>query len=325
MRRREFITLLGGAAVGWPLAARAHQAKLPTIGFLGSLSQSAQSAWTAAFVQRMREHGWIEDHTVAIEYRWAEGRGERFAEIAAEFVRLKVDVIVTAGTDAVITVKKATSVIPIVFGTAGDPVANGLVASLARPGGNVTGLSNQSADIVGKRLDLLRAVVPSLRRLAIMANIASSIAVLEMREVQTAAQKLGLEVATLEIRRAEDIAPAVEALKGGAGALYVVTEPLMNTNRVQINTLALGARLPTLHGQKPYVEAGGLMSYGANIPDLFRRAGDYVDKILRGAKPADLPVEQPTKFELIINLKTAKALSVAIPDKLLALADEVIE
>jgi putative ABC transport system substrate-binding protein len=331
IRRREFIALLGGAAVGWPLAARAQQAKLPTIGFLGSLSQSAQSAWTAAFVQRMREHGWIEDHTVAIEYRWAEGRGERFAEIAAEFVRLKVDVIVTAGTDAVITVKKATSVIPIVFGTAGDPVANGLVASLARPGGNVTGLSNQSADIVGKRLDLLRAVVPSLRRLAIMANIASSIAVLEMREVQTAAQTLGLEVATLEIRRAEDIAPAVEALKGGAGALYVVTEPhvvtepLMNTNRVQINTLALGARLPTLHGQKPYVEAGGLMSYGANIPDLFRRAGDYVDKILRGAKPADLPVEQPTKFELIINLKTAKALSVAIPDKLLALADEVIE
>ena len=326
MRRREFITLLGGAAVAWPLAARAQQpVKVPTIGFLGSLSQSAQGTWTAAFVKRMREHGWIEDRTVAIEYRWAEGRGERFAEIAAEFVRLKVDVIVTAGTDAVIAAKKATSAIPIVFGTAGDPVANGLVASLARPGANVTGLSNQSSDIAGKRLDLLRQVVPSLRRLAIMANVASSIGLLEMREVQAAAQTLGLEATTLEIRRAEDIASAIEALKGGADALYVVTEPLMNSNRVQINTLALGARLPTLHGQKPYVEAGGLMSYGANIPDLFRRAGDYVDKILRGAKPADLPVEQPIRFDLVINLKTAKALGLDVPPTLLARADEVIE
>jgi putative ABC transport system substrate-binding protein len=224
----------------------------------------------------MREHGWIESHTVAIEYRWAEGRGERFAEIAAEFVRLKVDVIVTAGTDAVIATKKVTSVIPIVFGTAGDPVANGLVASLARPGANVTGLSNQSDDIAGKRIDLLREVVPSLRRLAIMANVASAIGVLEMREVQAAAHTLGLDVATLEIRGAADIAPTIEALKGGADALYVVTEPLVNTNRIQINNLALAARLPTLHGQKPYVEAGGLMSYGANIPDLFRRAADMV-------------------------------------------------
>src|SRR5262245_61898999 len=179
IRRREFITLLGGAA-SWPLAARAQRPALPVVGFLGSLSQSAQSTWTAAFVQRMREHGWIEDRTVAIEYRWAEGRRERFAEIAAEFVRLKVDVIVTAGTDAVIAVKKVTSVIPIVFGTAGDPVANGLVGSLARPGGNVTGLSNQSADIAGKRIDLLQEIVPNLRRLAIMANVGSSIGVLEM-------------------------------------------------------------------------------------------------------------------------------------------------
>ena len=298
---------------------------MPTIGFLGSLSRSAQSTWTAAFVQRMQEHGWIEDRTMVIEYRWAEGRAERFPEFAAEFVRLKVDVIVTAGTDAVIAAKKTTSVIPIVFGTAGDPVANGLVASLARPGGNVTGLSNQSADIAGKQLDLLRAVVPNLHRLAIMANIASSIGVLEMREVQAAAQTLGLEVTTVEIRRAEDIAPAIETLKGGADALYVVTEPLANTNRIQINTLALAARLPTLHGQKPYVEAGGLMSYGANIPALFRRAADYVDKILRGAKPADLPVEQPTEFDLVINLKTAKALGLEIPPTLLARADEVIE
>ena len=261
----------------------------------------------------MREHGWIEGRTVAIEYRWAEGRSERFAEIAAEFVRLNVDIIVTAGTEAVIATKQATSVIPIVFGTAGDPVGTGLVASLARPGGNVTGLSNQSADLAGKRLELLREVVPSLRRLAIMANIGSPIGVLEMGEVQVAARTLGLEVVPLEIRRAEDIAPAIEALKGRADALYVVTEPLVNTNRIQINTLALGARLPTMHGEQAYVEAGGLMSYGANIPDLFRRAADYVDKILRGAKPGDLPVEQPTKFDLVINLKTAKALGLTVP------------
>jgi putative ABC transport system substrate-binding protein len=273
----------------------------------------------------MREHGWIEDRTVVIEYRWAEGRGERFAEIATEFVGLKVDVIVTAGTDAVVAAKKATSVIPIVFGTAGDPVANGLVASLARPGGNVTGLSNQSADIAGKRIELLREVVPSLRRLGIMANIASYIGVLEMRDALAVARTLGLGVAMLEIRKANDIAPAIEALKGGADALYVVTEPLVNTNRVQINALALAAGLPTLHGQRPYVEAGGLMSYGANIPNLFRRAADMVDKILRGTKPSDIPVEQPTKFDLVINLATARALGLQVPEKVLALADEVIE
>ena len=220
-------------------------------------------------------------HEMVIEYRWAEGRAERFPEFAAELVRLKVDVIVTAGTDAVIAAKK-TNVGHSHRVRDGDPVANGLVASLARPGGNVTGLSNQSADIAGKQLDLLRAVVPNLHRLAIMANIASSIGVLEMREVQAAAQTLGLEVTTVEIRRAEDIAPAIETLKGGADALYVVTEPLANTNRIQINTLALAARLPTLHGQKPYVEAGGLMSYGANIPALFRRAADYVTKSYGG-------------------------------------------
>ena len=276
-------------------------------------------------MQRLRELGWIEGRTVAIEYRWAEGRSERFAEIAAEFVRLKVDVIVTAGTAAVVAAKQATSVIPIVFAAAGDPVGTGLVASLARPGGNVTGLSNQSADLAGKRLELLREVVPGLRRLAIMANVGNPIGVLEMGEVQAAARTLGLEVVTLEIRRAEDIAPAFEALKGRADALYVVTDPLVNTNRIRINTLALGARLPTMHGIREYVEAGGLMSYGPNFPDLFRRAADYVDKILRGAKPADIPVEQPTKFDLVINLTTAKALGLDVPPTLLARADEVIE
>jgi putative tryptophan/tyrosine transport system substrate-binding protein len=322
VRRRAFVKAIIGSATGWPLAARAQPEKLPIIGFLGPLSLSAETKWTAAFVQRMREHGWIEGRTVVIEYRWAEGRSERFAEIAAEFVRLKVDVIVTAATAAVIALKQATSVIPIVFAVAGDPVGTGLVASLARPGGNVTGLSNQSADIASKRLDLLREVVPNLHRLAIMAT-GGPIGVLEMGEVQAAARTLGLEVVPAEIRRAEDIAPTIEALKGRADALYVVTEPLVNTNRVRLNTVALGARLPTMHGTRDYVEAGGLMAYGANFPLLWRRAADYVDKILRGAKPADLPVEQPTKFDLIINLTIAKALGLTIPESFLLRADEV--
>jgi putative ABC transport system substrate-binding protein len=326
VKRREFITLLGGAAASWPLGARAQQAgKQPTIGFLGGGTSSAQSLWTAAFVQRLRELGWIEGRTIAIEYRWAEGRSDRLADIAAEFVLLKVDVIVTHSAEPVLAAMQATSVIPIVFGAAADPVGNGLVASLARPGGNVTGLSVQFTDLAGKRLELLREVVPSLRRLAIMANVGAPGAVLEMRGAQTAARTFGLEVATVEIRRAEDIAPAFEALKGRADALYVCSDPLINTNRTRINILAVGARLPTVHAFREHVEAGGLMSYGANFPDLFRRAGDYVDKILRGAKPADIPVEQLTKFDLVINLTTAKALGLDVPQTLLARATEVIE
>jgi putative ABC transport system substrate-binding protein len=326
MRRREFITLLGGATAAWPLAARAQQpGRLPTVGFLGPLASSAMSQWTAAFVQRLRELGWIEGRTVEIEYRWGEGRSERFPEIVAELVRLKVSVIVTGGTAAVIAAKQATSVIPIVFGSVADPVGTGLVASLARPGGNVTGLSNQSADLPGKRLELLREVVPGLRRLAIMANISNPSNVLEMSEGQAAARTLGLDVVKLEIRRAEDIVPALDSLTGLADALYVVTDALVNTSRVRINTLALGARLPTMLGEKGSVESVGLMSYGPNFPDLYRRAADYVDKILRGANPGDLPVEQPTKFELVINLATAKALGLTIPESFLLRADEVIE
>jgi putative ABC transport system substrate-binding protein len=325
MRRREFITLLGAAAA-WPLAARAQQrGRLPTIGFLGSGTAAAQSQWIAAFVQRLRELGWIEGRTIAIEYRWAEGRNERFDEIAAEFVRRKVDVILTLSTPTVVAAKQATSVIPVVFAAAGDPVGTGLVASLARPGGNVTGLSLQAPDLVGKRLELLREVVPSLRRLAILANISNPINVLERDEVRTTARTLGFEIVTLEIRRAEDIVPTFEALKSRADALYVNADPLIITNLTLINTLALGARLPTIHGFREYVEAGGLMSYGPNFPDLFRRSADYVDKILRGAKPADIPVEQPTKFDLVINLTTAKALGIMIPESFLLRADEVIE
>ena len=323
-RRREFVTLLGGAAA-WPLAAQAQQeGKLPTVGFLGTTTPSIMSQWTAAFVGRLRELGWIEGRSIKIEYRWAEGRGERYTEIAAEFVRLKVDVIVTTGPAAP-QAKRATSVIPIVLALSGDPVGAGLVASLARPGGNFTGLSMLSADLAGKRLELLREVVPGLSRLAIMVNVGFPDAVLESGEVQAAAGTLGLEVLPLEIRQAQDIAPAFEALKDHADAIYVCTDALANANRIRINTLALGARLPTMHGYKESVEAGGLMSYGANLTDLFRRAGDYVDKILRGAKPGDIPVEQPTKFDLAINLTTAKALGLTVPPSLLARADEVIE
>jgi putative tryptophan/tyrosine transport system substrate-binding protein len=323
MRRREFITLLGGASAAWPLAAWAQQpTKLPTIGFLGTGSRSSWGSWADAFVERLRELGWIEGRTVAIEYRWAEGRRSRFAEIAAEFVRLKVDVIVTSGA-AGIEVKRAAPTIPIILGVANDPVGEGLVTSLARPGGNVTGLSLQASDIAGKRLGLLREVLPDFRRLAVLADVGYPAGVLEMREAQTTARTLGLEVVTLEIRQAEDIGPAFETHKGDADALFV--GPLTTTNQVRINTLALAARLPTISVIRENAEAGALMSYGPHFPSLFRRAAEYVDKVLRGAKPAEIPVEQPTKFELVINLKTAKALGVEVPATLLARADEVIE
>jgi putative ABC transport system substrate-binding protein len=276
-------------------------------------------------VQRLREFGWIEGRTIAIEYRYAEGHTERYTEVAAEFVRLKVDVIVTYGTPSSAAVKQAPTVIPIVFAAAADPVGNGLVASLARPGGNITGLSLQQSDIVGKKLDLLREMLTGLRRLAIMGNLGNPATVLEIGEIRVAANRLGLDIISLDIRRAEDIAPAFDAVNGRAEALYVSTDPLIFTNVSRINTLALGARLPTIHNGKEYIESGGLMSYGPNYPDLFRRAADFVDKILRGAKPADFPVEQPTKFDLIINLTTAKALGLTIPPSLLARADEVIE
>ena len=324
MQRREFILALGGAAA-WPQAAQAQPAgKLPTIGFLGAGTPASWGQWTPAFVQRLRELGWTEGHTVAIEYRWAEGRPERFAELAAEFVRLKMDVIVTAGS-AVLAAKQVTSIIPIVFAIAADPVGAGLVTSLARPGGNVTGLSLQATDLAAKRLGVLREIIPALRRLAILTNVGSRESVLEMGEVQATARILGIEAVPLEVRRAEDIALAFEALKGGADALYVCGDGFTNAYRDRISALAHGARLPTMYNIRLFVEAGGLMSYGPNPADLFRRAGDLVDKILRGAKPGDLPVEQPTKFELIVNLKTAKALGLKISESFLLRADEVIE
>jgi putative ABC transport system substrate-binding protein len=297
---------------------------LPTIGFLGASTSSNWTAWTSAFVQRLGELGWVDGRTVTIDYRWAEGRSERLAEIAAEFVRLKVNVIVTVGSGA-LAARQVTSAIPIVFAAATDPLGGGLVASLSRPGGNATGLSMQASDAVGKRLELLRELLPDLRRLAIIGNRDYAASVQEMAEVRAAARTLGLDVAVLEIRRAEDIAETFPALKRGAQALYVCADPLVNANHARINTLALGARLPTIHSVRDFLGAGGFMSYGPSAVHLFRRAAEYVDKILRGAKPSDLPVEQPTKFDLVFNLTTATALEIQIPATLLARADEVIE
>ena len=324
MIRREFITLLGGAAA-WPLAARAQQpGKLPIVGFLGVATPATWSQWTASFVERLRDLGWVDGRNVSIEYRWAEGRSDRFAEFLAQFVRRKVDVIFTAGS-AVFAAKQLTSSIPVVFAMAPDPIGDGLVDSLARPGGNVTGLSNQQAEVAGKRVELLREVVPGLSRLAIMVNINNPGAGREASAAEAAARSLGLEIVTLQIRRAEDIVPALDAIKGRAQALYVCSDFLFFTYRIRLNTMALALRLPTIFGERENVEAAGLMSYGPNFPDLFRRAAELVNKILRGTKPADIPVEQPTKFDLVINLTTAKALGLQIPDRLLALADQVIE
>ena len=301
MRRREFIGLVGGAAAALPLAARAQQkGKLPTIGFFGNTSASGGGPWTAAFVQRLGELGWINGRTATIVYRWAVGRSETYAEAAAEFVRLKVDVIVSSGV-ATPAMKQATSVIPIVFTLDADPVGRGLVASLARPGGNVTGLSSQSTELVGKRLELLR-------------------------EIRAAARKLGIDIVDmLEVRKPEDITPAFATLTGKAQALYVCADNLTNVFQNRINILALGARLPTMLNNQTFLPTGGFISYGPNFPDLFRRAADYVDKILRGAKPGDLPVEQPTKFDMAVNVTVAKALGLKVPEDILARADEVIE
>jgi putative tryptophan/tyrosine transport system substrate-binding protein len=326
VKRREFITLLGGAAVAWPLAAHAQQpGKLPTIGLLGSGTAAAQSQWTAAFVTRLREVGWTERRNIAIEYRWADGRSERFAEIADEFVRLKVDVIVTHNTLPALAAKQATSAIPIVFATAGDPVGTGIAASLARPGGNITGLSSQHPDATGKRLELLRDLVPGLRRLAVLADVDNPFSAMDICEVQGAASNLNLEVSTFEVRRVEDIGHAFDALPGRSEALYVLPNPILFVNRVRISTFAHGARLPAIYAVGEYVEAGGLISYGPNWPDMWRRAAELVDKILRGAKAGEIPVEQPTKFDLVVNSVTAKAMRLAIPPMLLARADEVIE
>lgn len=323
MKRREFMAAVGGVAA-WPMAANAQQAaRLPTIGFLGA-DPVAFAPWTAAFAAGLRDLGWIDGRTVAIEYRWSEGRTERYAEIAAEFVRKRVDVIVTVGS-AVPTVKQATSTIPVVFAVAIDPVRSNLVASLAKPGGNVTGLSLQAANLAGKRLEILRELIPQLRRLAIVFNSGNDQTVLEMSDTETAARELKLDVARLEIGRMQDIALAFERLNPPADALYVVVDQLVVTNFNRILTFALSSRLPMIYSTRDFVRSGGLMSYGPSYVDLFRRAADYVHRILQGAKPGDIPVEQPTRFELVLNLTTARALGLPVSEPFLLRVDEVIE
>jgi len=323
MRRRDFITLLGGAAAAWPLVTHAQQpAKLPTIGCLASGTPEIQGRWWAAFVEQLRVLGWIEGRNVAIEHRWAEGRSERFTEIAAEFVRLNVEIIITDGSTAIAAAKRATPIIPIVFAAAGDPVATGLVVSLARPGGNVTGMSLMSSELGAKRLELLREVLPQLSRVAVLWNLENPYSVL----TQSAGLTMGIEVRSLEVRGPDDFDTAFEAARGlHPDALITVEDPLTLVHRAPIAEFAAREQLPSIHGTREFVAAGGLISYGASLLDQFRRAASYVDKILRGAKPADLPIQQPTKFEMVINLKTAKALGLKVPPTLLARADEVIE
>jgi putative tryptophan/tyrosine transport system substrate-binding protein len=322
MKRRDFIGLIGGAAA-WPLNAHAQRA-VPVVGLLNS-TQISERPRVDAFVRRLSELGWNDGRTVAIEFRWSEGRAERVVEIAAEFARLKVNVIVTSGAGPVSAVRQVTQLIPIVFAIATDPVGTGLVTTLARPGGNTTGLSYMGTDLAAKRLELLRGVLAGFSRIAIMANSGAAGAMLEMHKTQTTASTLGLEAVSLEIKSSDQIAPAIAALKNRVDALYVCADPLINANRIPIVTSALSVRLPTVFGERENVDAGGLMSYGPNVPDMYRRAAEMVDRILRGAKPADIPIEQPTKFELVLNLKTAKALHLDVPLHLQQLADEVIE
>ena len=326
MHRRSLLTLLGAAAAAWPLAARAQQAgRLPTIGFLGGTTPAQYREFTAAYVQRLRELGWIEGRNVAIEYRWAEGRAERSAEIVAEFVRRKVDVMQVSGNLDALIAKRATSVIPIVFTIAGDPVGTGLVASLARPGGNVTGLSTQLTDAAGKRLELLREVAPAIRRIAVLSNAANPLSAVEVSEIRAAASVFGLELVAIEVRRPEDIMPAMMNLNQRADALYVANDALFAAHRLRVTSFALAARLPTIFSQRDRLDVGGLMSYGTDFTPRWRRAAELVDKILRGTKPADIPVEQPTKFDLVVDLITAKAIGLTIPESFLVRADEVIE
>jgi putative tryptophan/tyrosine transport system substrate-binding protein len=322
MRRREFITLIGGA-VAWPAVAQAQQ-PFKTIGFLGAGVATAWGPMVGSFEQRLRELGWIDRHTVAIVYRWADGKSDSFGEIATEFVTLKVDAILTVGS-AVAATKRATSTIPIIFAVAVDPVASGFVDSLARPGGNVTGLSLQSSDIAPKRIEILREAIPGLGRIAVLANADHPGAARESATVQKVGGKLGFAVSVLDVHRPDDIAPAIKSLNGNPQALYVCTDPLILSNVRNINALARDARVATLWGAREYARVNGFISYGPNEVDQFRLAADCVDKILKGAKPADIPVAQPTKIDLTINLKTAKALGLTIPEALLSRADEVIE
>jgi putative tryptophan/tyrosine transport system substrate-binding protein len=325
MRRRDFINFLGGAAATWPLAARAQQpARVYNIAMLGSARTNSRAY--VAFSEAFRQLGWIEGKNVVLVYRSADNHVDRLPKLAVELVRLKVDVIVTAGTLASLAAKHATTTIPIVMAAAGDPLGSGLVANLAQPIGNVTGLSLMSPDLGGKRLELLKELLPQISRVAVLWNSANPYPAHVFKETESAAQTLGIEVQSLEVRGPDDFNNVFEAVRQNhPDALIAVEDPLTNSYLSQIANFAAANKLPAIFGFREFVDAGGLMAYGANLADLFRRAAAYVDKILRGAKPAELPIQQPTKFELVINLKAAKTLGLIVPPTLLARADEVIE
>jgi putative ABC transport system substrate-binding protein len=327
MRRREFILALGGAAVAWPLAARAQQpAKIFRIGLLSPFSPTNTALWHRAFLRGLSDLGWVDGKNIAIEYRYAEGRNDRLPGLIADLIQLKVDIIVTAVTNDTLAAKKATSRIPIVMAAAGDPVATGIVASLARPGGNVTGLSQMNPELNGKRLELLKEIAPGISSMAVLLNPEDPISTLGWKEIELPAQKLKVEAHVLEVRDTAELDKALqEAVKARMNALAIMPNPVFVQNLKRIADFALQNRLPSMFHLREFANVGGLVSYGVDRNDLFQRAAAYVDKILKGASPADLPVEQPTKFELVINLKTAKALGLTVPPTLLARADEVIE
>ena len=325
--RRKFITLLGGAGT-WPLAARAQQAAMPLIAFIDATSAVASARWTAAFRNGLNETGYTEGRNVAVEYHWLEGRYDRLAALLAELVGRRVAVIATPGsTPAALAAKAATTTIPIVFGVAEDPVKLGLVANLARPGGNATGVNFFVSEVVRKRLGLLRDLIPRAVRIAVMINSGNAAtAEATLREVQNAADALGLQIHVVNASTSDEINAAFAAISHErVEALFLGPDAFFNSRRVQLVTLSARDRIPTVYGTRDYVEVGGLMSYGTNITDSFSQAGVYVGKILNGTKPAELPVIQSTKFEFVINLQTAKALSLDVPSGLLLAADEVIE
>ena len=325
-KRREFITLLGGTAA-WPLAARAQQAgKVHRIGVLETISTTLNVANFYALREGLRQLGYAEGQNLVIEYRSADGRDDRFPGLARELLALKVDVIVTRGTPAAKAVKNATSTVPVVMTASGDPVGVGLVTSLARPGGNITGLSAIVGELAPKRLELVREIVPALGRIAVLANTSNDAVRRDWARIETAARSLGVQSQLLDLRESDALVPTFDdASARRADALVVVIDAITQANQQRIVDLAMKHRLPAIYSSREFVDAGGLISYGVSYPDLYRRAATYVDKILKGTKPADLPVVQPTKFELVINLKTAKALGLTIPETLLATADEVIQ
>jgi putative ABC transport system substrate-binding protein len=325
-RRRFLLTSLAGALAA-PRAAGAQQAgKVWRIGVLETTSPSLNTTNLDAFRKGLRELGYVEGRNFVIEYRSADGRPERFPSLASELVRLKVDLIVTRGTPAVLAAKKATGSIPIVMATSADPAGFGVVSGLARPGTNVTGLSTIAVELAAKRLELLKEAIPRIARIAELANMSSPASASQWRQIEVAARSLGLEPQLLDVRAPADFARAFDtAINQRADAIIVANDTLTQSNLIRIVDLSAKHRLPSIFASREFVDAGGLMAYGPNFTDLYRRAATYVDKILKGAKPADLPIEQPTKFELVINLRTAKALGLTIPPSLLARADQVIE